>query len=653
MSSLKAAKIFSVLIMFAIALIAVSFVGISSTSASAVVGCNDDDVCDAGESPLWCPNDCHPEGHCGDGFCDVNEQGNCPADCESSCTPTNGGVERCDGADNDCDGKIDEGLPLICKSEPVSAALYIPDTASQSFKIIISNPDNDPLVIEWLDNGATAQTGNTSYIFSATPSSGSPHTIKATVNNTATDEYMEKEWQLNINTTFYRDADEDGFGDAADSVRAYAAPDGYVIDNTDCDDSDDAINPDATEVCNGIDDNCDSEVDEGLNETKLVGAEFQITNDTNKDGYPAIAFGEDRYLLAWSKGPDYENRNIFGRFLAADSAPIGPEFAIAQYESLQSMPTVKFNSYAQEWLVVWTDYRADADFGDLYGRIVNSNGSFVDSEFVISSEYDAQEMGAIASLPDKFLVAWTDSRAWENNTADIYAQLVAANGSLIGSEIIISNGADIEADPSLVYDPANDRVLVVWDDWRNSETTGADTYGRFIGSNGSFIGSEFAIIDETYDQQYPAVEYNPKDGTFMVVTDEFMSPTLEQRNIRAQKLSANGEKIGSTLQLNDNPLLQWIDENARIAYSPAIDKYLTLWGDNQTSADGYLDTWGQVIKNDGSLEGINFNVSNATESQSGAALAAGPGQEFLAVWGDLRAYPNSEIWGQRVQAACG
>jgi len=261
-----------------LALIPVMFVVIAVSAAA--TGCDNDNICEAGENVLWCPNDCTVLASCGDGFCDANEQGNCAADCPpANCTPTNGGTEICDGVDNDCDGLIDEGLPLICKSEPVIAALYIPDTAAQSFKIMISNPNNNSLAIKWLDNGATAQTGNASYIFMATPTSGSPHTIKATVNNTVTAEYAEKEWQLNINTTYYRDADGDSYGNASNSVRAYAAPVGYVFDNTDCNDNNVAINPGAAEICDGVDNNCVGGIDEDVQTTYYRDAD----NDTYGD----------------------------------------------------------------------------------------------------------------------------------------------------------------------------------------------------------------------------------------------------------------------------------------------------------------------------------------------------------------------------------
>jgi hypothetical protein len=62
-------------------------------------------------------------------------------------------------------------------------------------------------------------------------------------------------------TIYYADTDGDTFGDADASVNSCTIPEGYVTNSFDCDDSSDAINPDAEEVCDNLDNNCDNEID--------------------------------------------------------------------------------------------------------------------------------------------------------------------------------------------------------------------------------------------------------------------------------------------------------------------------------------------------------------------------------------------------------
>lgn len=86
-----------------------------------------------------------------------------------------------------------------------------------------------------------------------------------------------------------RDSDDDGFGrsgavlvaaDDCDDVAGYVDPGGEL----DCDDTARAINPDATEVCNRLDDNCDGRVDEGgvCDEEQVI---ISCYIDRDDDGY--------------------------------------------------------------------------------------------------------------------------------------------------------------------------------------------------------------------------------------------------------------------------------------------------------------------------------------------------------------------------------
>jgi len=65
-----------------------------------------------------------------------------------------------------------------------------------------------------------------------------------------------------VTTRYWRDQDGDGYGLQGDFVDVCTQPLGYVRDKTDCDDTNDQINPGMAEACNGVDDDCDGIIDE-------------------------------------------------------------------------------------------------------------------------------------------------------------------------------------------------------------------------------------------------------------------------------------------------------------------------------------------------------------------------------------------------------
>ena len=65
-----------------------------------------------------------------------------------------------------------------------------------------------------------------------------------------------------IETSWYADLDGDGFGDPA--TQSIEQISGYIQNAEDCDDSNAAVNPDADEVVDGIDNDCDGIVDQKI-----------------------------------------------------------------------------------------------------------------------------------------------------------------------------------------------------------------------------------------------------------------------------------------------------------------------------------------------------------------------------------------------------
>lgn len=77
---------------------------------------------------------------------------------------------------------------------------------------------------------------------------------------------------------YHLDLDGDGYGGSLKDVMACEPPAGYVTDGSDCDDHNYTIHPGATEICDdGIDNDCDGTMDEGCITPPV---------DKDQDGYP-------------------------------------------------------------------------------------------------------------------------------------------------------------------------------------------------------------------------------------------------------------------------------------------------------------------------------------------------------------------------------
>ena len=95
-------------------------------------------------------------------------------------------------------------------------------------------------------------------------------------------------------STFYVDADGDGYGDFEQPVEGCEAAEGQVVDSSDCDDEDSEINPGATEVCDEVDNDCDARVDDEDDDFDSSTG-LQVWPDADGDGH-----GDRTSEFAWA-----------------------------------------------------------------------------------------------------------------------------------------------------------------------------------------------------------------------------------------------------------------------------------------------------------------------------------------------------------------
>jgi hypothetical protein len=207
-------------------------------------GATDEDFADLGDSCTAGTGDCQVSGNM---VCTEDGSGT-----ECDATPGTGGAETCNGIDDDCDGATDEDFADLGDSctagigacEAPGSMVCTEDGSGTECDATPGTPTDE--VCNFKDDNCDGQTDE-----------GFP-----------------------LDFTYYSDSDQDTYGDPDGSIQTCldTPPTGYVEDNTDCNDSDETINPGATEICDDqIDNDCDELVDGADTTTYYL--------DSDGDGY--------------------------------------------------------------------------------------------------------------------------------------------------------------------------------------------------------------------------------------------------------------------------------------------------------------------------------------------------------------------------------
>ena len=166
-------------------------------------------------------------------------------DCDDDDSRTYPGApETCDGVDNDCDGETDEG--------------------ATDARTVYADADGDG----YGDAGVaeTACGEGDGWVTDATDCDDERDATHPGADEICDEADNDCDGDIDEDATdaveYHTDSDGDGYGHPTSTEVACAASSGLVEDGTDCDDADGDRHPDADELCDGEDNDCDGDIDE-------------------------------------------------------------------------------------------------------------------------------------------------------------------------------------------------------------------------------------------------------------------------------------------------------------------------------------------------------------------------------------------------------
>jgi len=137
-----------------------------------------------------------------------------------------------------------EELRGLCKYEPITIAEGV---------------EEKPCPVWFKDADGDGYTDGTTQVSCEQPA--------GYVSQAQTGDCDDNDKNMNPNTVWFKDKDKDGYTDGTTEVSCTKPSDEYVSSATsgDCNDSDSSMNPGRTEICDSKDNNCNGQIDEGFN----------------------------------------------------------------------------------------------------------------------------------------------------------------------------------------------------------------------------------------------------------------------------------------------------------------------------------------------------------------------------------------------------
>ncbi len=379
-----------------------------------------------------------------------------------------------------------------------------------------------------------------------------------------------------------------------------------------------------------------------------LGEEHQLSPDGNGERYrPAAAYNyiHREYLVAWHNTWPGGQRDIYARRLS-DSGQVLSWFSVTTGANNRLQPAVAYNAANDEYLVVWMQ-EASSNVYQIWGRIIPWDGPGTNADFQIISWANRSfwtPRVAWNSFRNEYLVVWnafdTTTSFPPGTPSDIAGYRVSAGGVVQdpGFPLILTTYASPHQ-VDMVYNLATDEYFLAFVVVHTQVTTGNDIYGLRVSWNGAPINPPglIPICELAKDQNVPAVATNQQDRIMVVWEHEYNG---SDHDIYAREYNPNGNPAGSYFTI-----ASWTEDTTApdVAANGPNDEWLAVWQEALAGGTGYAIKgfrWGSAVTT------YFFDVANYAfwENESPAVAADIPG--YLIVYEGDSSTTNRHIYGR-------
>jgi hypothetical protein len=332
---------------------------------------------------------------------------------------------------------------------------------------------------------------------------------------------------------------------------------------------------------------------------------------------PSNAYGAEKFFVVWEQNPANQplqrfQSDILGALVTPDGE-VTMRFTICSATGGQFDPQVAYDNSSDRFLVIWADARYGESDYDVHGRLYNSNGYPVGSDFSIAYEINYQGNPWISSdKQGNFIIVYEDGPDPAIGPFSLYAYRYDSNGNRIGSRITIATGSDTTdyIFPAVTYNNKVQRYFVAWNDGDVSQDPySRDSYtgniwGKILNKTGVVVKSNYIIESGTDYVRTDIVPYF--DTMFFVAYDGTIAGN---QDVYGRLIDPNGTIMTSRQELTDGSSqnVDWV--NLGVGASGIF----AAWEDERDLVSPYADVFEYVWRSVQTIGSLNITTSFGQE----------------------------------------